>query len=252
MKVRTARVDRSPGDTLIDRINSTQLRARAILADGPHGDTLTDIINSTQLETLADAVSISHIEMLARAVSSYVTPGQTPEVARSLIAYLDELWKAFSDGLEDDADVDRERPKKKRKTTNAGVDSENVLFSPSDLTAFTYSLVARSVAALLPSLPFSTLTSSVFASIETRVADMLSHSIQATLLTLHELDITMVEWGRQAMDAAALRVCHAIVRCPEFNCNNISISLAPDKVTALIGSKNALPELVIESVSFTA
>ena len=192
-------------------------------------------------------LSAPHLEALARACQTFITPGQTPDVASLLIVSLERVWKYFNDANADMMDVDGGANSGRKDPDRSAV---RLSITRVDQSAFAYAMTARVVGALLPSLPFTSLTMSTLSAIKARVTQMRSGPVQEAIVLLDESEVDSIEWTNQAVGAAALRVCHTLVMCRPLLCDDLldGRGLLLRKAAKFIGSKQTIPELVIELV----
>ena len=189
------------------------------------------------------------------AVRTFITPGQTFEIARRVLDMLQEIWKRFRD-LEKAATADRgQGPRKKRRTSqsfgNAGKEA-------ADADAVTFMLATRIVGTVLMSLPIHTITEVDQARVKSIVAESLTGFVRGGMLvgtdafTSGRSDRGRDVWATQVMAASALRLrymlqssVHALDGPDDLNDFN--------KLAAAITQvDDCLPEYSIEIVSSNA
>ncbi|EJD04377.1 uncharacterized protein FOMMEDRAFT_155506 [Fomitiporia mediterranea MF3/22] len=178
---------------------------------------------------------LEHVEYLSRCIKSFLTPGQTPEVTSSSLAVLQRSWSAYSgvhpvDGTDRDAmDVD------------ATISTE--------CKALAYSLVARILVVIIPSLPFSSLSENACAMVQENIANTWSEPLsKAIQIAFTDLESPDDRWAAQCISAATLRVRHALLMCRTLNpLDSLKSPVASsERIVALIRTSETMPELVVE------
>lgn len=192
----------------------------------------------------------SHLEELSKSISRFLTPGQVTESVRGCLQLLQESRDAFSmnapsaamsfDELRNLLDGNSSGRRKRRKI-------EDTSLSPANLATLSFSLSARLVAVVLPSLPFSTLSESAYSSICSEISSRFAVFAERTVTAISSDDCP---WSEQIMAAATLRIRHSLAVCPSLRSLDVlGLYLVPaDKIDTLASSLQTVPELLIEMV----
>ena len=182
-----------------------------------------------------------HLEDLSRATRYFLTPGQVHEVVECIV---EVLLKAYENFNSPDVDmvVDRSmehthgKPKGGHRPITR-VDSEAVF-------AMRYSLLARITATLLPSLPFSTLSSAMSGPIKATISSF----ADGQLLRVLQTPLDLLQWGKQIILSSTMHIQHSLMTSAHLR----SLCQYQNKARADIfdsGKRNnILPELVLEAV----
>lgn len=217
--------------------------------------------SSPSIRTFYDALvaspvlALDHLNKLSMAVRTFITPGQTFEIARRVLDMLQEIWKRFCD-IEKAAAADRgQGPRKKRRTSQSFLNAKR---EDADADAVTFILATRIVGAVLTSLPLHTITEAEQARVKFTVAVSLAGFIREAVLagtdavTSGRSDRVRDVWATQAVAAAALRLRYVLQSSghaldDHFDQNDL------DKLdAAILQIDDCLPEYSIEIVSSNA
>ncbi|KAH8101671.1 hypothetical protein DFH11DRAFT_1788975 [Phellopilus nigrolimitatus] len=208
--------------------------------------------------TSGPLLSLAHLEGLSRAIKGFLTPGQTPETVQAVLEALEAVWITYADssGSDDTMDVDEDandrasntksangRKQKQRKT-----DEPAVPMSPKERAALSYSFVARAVAVILPSLPFSTLPESSYATVCSSISEAWEKFLGNAAQSAFSEKTNAPCWTDQIVTAATLRIRHAFATCSSLrSLNTLDARMIPCGMTAgLIRFAETTPELIVE------
>ncbi|KAH8107347.1 hypothetical protein DFH11DRAFT_1549620 [Phellopilus nigrolimitatus] len=204
--------------------------------------------------TSGPLLSLAHLEGLSRAIKGFLTPGQTPETVQAVLEALEAVWITYADssGSDDTMDVDEDandrasntksangRKQKRRKT-----DEPAVPMSPKERAALSYSFVARAVAVILPSLPFSTLPESSYATVCSSISEAWEKFLGNAAQSAFSEKTNAPCWTDQIVTAATLRIRHAFATCSSLrSLNTLDARMIPCGMTAgLIRFAETTPE----------
>ncbi|KAL5495654.1 hypothetical protein ACEPAI_1117 [Sanghuangporus weigelae] len=182
-----------------------------------------------RLCTSGALLSLAHLEELSRSIRSFLTPGQTEAAVDSSLSALRNAWTDYSERAD---------------TGCFAMEPEKVEYE-----ALRYSLVARAVAVILPSLPFSSLSEPALASVLESVSSTWSIALsEAARAAFSGSSPSSNGWAAQCVSAATLRVRHAVLMCPALCASGLSSpSIVTGKDTAeCIQSIATIPEFIIE------
>lgn len=203
------------------------------------------------------ALGLDHLNKLSMAVRTFITPGQTFEIARRVLDMLQEIWKRFCDVEKVAAAECGQGPRKKRRTSQSFVNAgrEDAV---ADANAVTFILATRIVGTVLTSLPLHTITEAEQARVKFTVAESLAGFVREAVLagtvavTSGRSDGVRDVWATQAVAAAALRLRYVLQSSghaldDHFDQNDF------DKLdAAILQIDDCLPEYSIEIVSSNA
>jgi hypothetical protein len=200
------------------------------------------------------ALTMSHLNKLSRAVRTFITPGQTLDTARQVLAALREIWEHFRD-MEKVAAADRGRgARKKRRTSET---SSNTGKADPDVGAVTFMLAARIAMTVLTSLPLHTITEAEQAQVKTTVAESLAGFVREAILagtgaiisgsSERERDV----WAIQVVAAAALRLSYMLQMSGRVRYGHNDQNDLGELAAAGLKVDNCLPEYNVEIVSLT-
>ena len=204
------------------------------------------------------ALARDHLNKLSMAVRTFITPGQTFEIARRVLDMLQEIWKRFRDVEKAAAAADRgQGPRKKRRTSqnfvNAGKEDADA-----DADAVTFMLAARIIGPVLTSLPLHTITEAEQARVRSMVAESLAGFVQEAILagtdavTSGRSDRGRDVWAIQVVAAAALRLRY-MLQSSGYALDGHDDQNDFDKLAAaILQVDDFLPEYSIEVVSLNA
>ncbi|KAI5119926.1 hypothetical protein M0805_000891 [Coniferiporia weirii] len=202
---------------------------------------------------------LAHLGEVSRAVKAFLTPGQTSDTVQATLLSLGAAWGAYLDSKDAAMDIAEDQTIKGLKTKDHGdrkskrrkVDDSFSSMSTTDRSAVSYSLVARVVAVILPSLPFSTLPESTYNIVRSSIGTVWVESLGKAVLTGLDVSSQMSRnkrWAGQIVTAATLRICHALNMCPSLRSSEfLRQEIVPlSSSIAMIRSEEANPELVVE------
>lgn len=213
--------------------------------------------------TSGSLLCLAHLEDLSRCIRSFLTLGQTEQTVDSALSLLRDIWSEYAgkynlgaDGMDVDVPMDNSvdasdsRNQNPRKSGSMQL-SVSSLISSRERAALAYSLVARAVAVIVPSLRFSSLSESTYVSIRANISDawsdIFSKGAEAVLQASKSPD---ERWAAQCISTATLRIHHGFLMCPALH--NVDELRSPivvlSKTTELVLSTETIPELVIELV----
>jgi len=218
-------------------------------------------LSSASIRTFYDglvaspALALDHLNKLSMAVRTFITPGQTFEIARRVLDMLQEIWKRFRD-VEMAATADRgQGPRKKRRTSQCSVNAGK---EDADADAVTFVLATRIVGMVLTSLPLHTITEAEQARVKSTVADSLTGFVREAILagtdavTSGRSDRGRDVWALQVVAASALRLRH-MLRSSGHALDDYDVQNDFDKLAAaMLQVDDCLPEYSIEIVSLNA
>ena len=195
-------------------------------------------------------LSSTHLEELFKSISRFLTPGLASESVRGCLQLLQDSWDAFSmnapsgamsfDELSSLLDGNSSGRRKRRKIEDASL-------GPANLATLSFSLSARLVAVVLPSLPFSMLSESAYSSICSEISSRFAVFTERAVTALTPDDCP---WPEQVMAAATLRIKNSLAMFPSLrSLDALGLYLIPaDKIDTLASSLQTVPELLIEMV----
>ncbi|THH11364.1 hypothetical protein EW145_g684 [Phellinidium pouzarii] len=208
-------------------------------------------------------LGLAHLEEVSRAVKGFLTSGQTPEAVQALLEIFNASWSSYSDDHNAMMDVDENeamtaveilRKSENKKSKRRKVETLSIPMSARELSAVSYSLVARVIAIVLPSLPFSTLPEPSYAILRSSITEAwMGIRKNAALIAFNALPETSVgeRWASQIVTASTLRICHALNMCPSLrSLDTMSTETVPSGQTAsMIRSAGTTPELIVELIN---
>lgn len=200
-------------------------------------------------------LSVDHLNKLSMAVRTFITPGQTFEIARRVLDMLQEIWKRFRD-VEKAAAADRgQGPRKKRRTSQSFVNAGK---EDADADAVTFMLAARIVGTVLTSLPLHTITEAEQARVKFAVAESLTGFVRGAILagtdavTTGRSDRGRDVWATQVVAAAALRLRYMLQSSGHALDSHFDQNDFNKLDAAILQVDDCLPEYSIEIVSLNA
>jgi hypothetical protein len=198
------------------------------------------------------ALSLDHLNKLSMAVRTFITPGQTFEIARRVLDMLEEIWKRFRD-VEKAAAADRgQGPRKKRRTSQSSVSAGK---EDADADAVTFMLATRIVGTVLTSLPLHTITEAEQARVRSTVAVSLAGFVREAILagadavTSGRSDGGRDVWATQVVGAAALRLRYMLQSSGHALDGHDDQNDFDKLAAAILQVDDCLPEYSIEIVS---
>lgn len=201
------------------------------------------------------ALALDHLNKLSMAVRTFITPGQTFEIARRVLDMLQEIWKRFRD-VEKTAAADHgDGPRKKRRTSQSFVNAGK---EDADADAITFMLATRIVGTVLTSLPLHTITEAEQTRVKSMVAESLDGFVREAILagtdavTSDRGNRGCDVWATQIVAAAALRLRY-MLQSSGHALGGLDDQNDFDKLAATIPQVDGcLPEYSIEIVSLNA
>jgi len=201
------------------------------------------------------ALTLDHLNKLSMAVRTFITPGQTFEIARQVLDMLQEIWKRFRD-VEKAAAADRgQGPRKKRRTSQSFVNAGK---EDADADAVTFMLAMRIVGTVLTSLPLHTITEAEQTRVKSMVAEALAGFVQEAILagtdavTSGRSDRGRDIWATQVVAAAALRHRFMLQSSGRALDGHDDQNDFDKLAAAILQVDDCLPEYSIEIVSLNA
>lgn len=201
------------------------------------------------------ALALDHLNKLSMAVRTFITPGQTFEIARQVLDMLEEIWKRFRDAEKAVAADRGQGPRKKRRTPQS---SANAGKEAADADAVTFMLATRIVGTVLTSLPLHTITEADQARVKSTVAESLAGFVREAILAGIDADASDHSdrgrdvWPTQVVAAAALRLRY-ILQSSGHTLDGPDDQNYLDKLaTVILQVDDCLPEHSIEIVSLNA
>lgn len=208
-----------------------------------HGQRM-DVQSMHRSSILGSLLSIGHLEDLGRAVRAFLTPGQAQDCVDCVLEALRKA-SAIQDPEVTPMELDQSPLPKSRRNEKQIHYKEEENDGLANYTAMSFSLVARTVAIVLPNLPFHTLPPSARSSVITSVDTFSVEVLSKTMRTPFEL---LTDWRSQILLTATLRVRHAFATSSSLR----SIRFCQERYVYSTFStealKNMLPELVVEVV----
>ena len=199
------------------------------------------------------ALALDHLNKLSMAVRTFITPGQTFEIARRVLDMLQEIWKRFRDV--EKATADRgQGPRKKKRTSQRFV---SAIKEDADADAVSFALAARIVGAVLTSLPLHTITEAEQVRIKSMVAESLTGFVREAILagtdavTSSRNDRGRDIWATQVVAAAALRHRYLLQSSGRALASYDDPNDFDKLAAAILQVDGCLPEYSIEIVSLT-
>lgn len=191
---------------------------------------------------------LSHgfLTALARAVQTFVTPGQVLSTAQGLVTVLTRVYENFaavaSQSAADRGNGPRKKARTSRASTGTSASSEAAIV---DAVALSFAFLGRLAACVLPALPIQTVTSDVKEEIRecVRQADFVKHNLLSQEAHRGE-DRREDSWAGNVVLAAALRLAYALQAAArlQFNIEHTSLFME------LHQNSSVLPELFLELV----
>jgi len=189
------------------------------------------------------------------AVRTFITPGQTFEIARRVLDMLQEIWKRFRD-VEKAAAADRgQGPRKKRRKSQS---SANTGKEDADADAVTFMLATRIVGTVLTSLPLHTITEAEQARVKSMVAESLAGFVREAILVGADAAASGRSarghdvWATQVVAAAALRLRYMLQSSGHALDGHDDQNDFDKLAAAIFQADDCLPEYSIEIVSLNA
>lgn len=189
------------------------------------------------------------------AVRTFITPGQTFEIARQVLDMLQEIWKRFRDTEKTTAADRGQGPRKKRRISQSFVNAGK---EDADADVLTFVLATRIVGTVLTSLPLHTITGAEQARVKSTVADSLAGFVREAILagtdavTSGRGDRGRDVWATQVVAAAALRLRYMLQSSGHVLDGHDDQSDFDKLVAAIFQIDDCLPEYSIEIVSLNA
>jgi len=201
------------------------------------------------------ALTMNHLNKLSMSVRIFITPGQTLDTARQVLAVLREIWERFRD-MEKAAAADHGRGTRKRRriseTSSSGGKGD------AGAGAVTFMLAARIATAVLTSLPLHTITEAEQAQVKTAVSESLAGFVREAILAGTSAIISGSSdrggdaWATQVVAAAALRLQYMLqmsaghARYGLYDQNDLD-----ELAASALKVDDCLPEYNVEIVSLT-
>ena len=201
------------------------------------------------------ALALDHLNKLSTAVRTFITPGQTLDTARRVLAMLHEIWERFRD-TEKTAEADRGRGARKKRRTSQNI--VNTGKGDAGATAVTFMLAARIVAVVLTSLRLHTITEAERARVESTIVESLDGFLREAILAGTDAiasdssDRGRDVWAIQVVAAAALRLRY-MLQLSGHTLDGLDYQNDLDKLVAAVTQvevDDCLPEYSIEIVSW--
>lgn len=191
----------------------------------------------------------SFLSTLARAVQSFVTPGQVLSTAQDVVLSLESMHATYitlaAQSAGDNGLGSRKKSRKSRTSTGVYTASEAVAV---DAAALSFSILARLAACVLPVLPVQTVAPD--AQEEVRVCVRQADFVKDDLFhpDMHDnLDRRTDNWAAGIVLAAALRLLYALQAVARLDFPR----LQAERQSGLVGVHqrlSVLPELFLETV----
>ncbi|KAI9066632.1 hypothetical protein FKP32DRAFT_1589329 [Trametes sanguinea] len=185
--------------------------------------------------------SLPFLDALSRAVHSFLTPGQVLETVKDVSQALHEAYERF---LEQEAKLFADRgegPRKKRRKQGSMVEDR----TEPEYHAVSFALMARTMVAILRSLPLHTLTDDVRLDAEKAVsevhASVACRALREGLLQPDRRDC----WHWQAIVLGALRLHYGLASQPQPQQLRVDEPLL-FTMLSWVSEPGVAPELVVE------
>lgn len=189
--------------------------------------------------------SLPFLDDLARAVHSFLTPGQVLETISDVARSLEDAYERFIERFVGQSADRGDGPRKKRRKSAATPSTDS---SDSEYHAISFALVARTMVVVLRSLPLHRLTDDIRAEAERSVRELhASAAIRVLADGLGHIDRSGSQpW--QFIVAGALRFHYGLVRASAL-CLELSLEdeLLSDMLKC-VSSACVMPEVVVEMV----
>lgn len=153
-------------------------------------------------------LTTSHLDKLSKAVRTFITPGQTLDMATRVLATLRDIWERVRN-VDNVSAVGREHHARKKRRTNGRSEKakEDV-----DANGVTFVFAARIAVTVLSSLPLHSATEAVQREVQAAVKGALDGFVREAILTGANATVSGGTyggpniWAAQVVAAAALRL----------------------------------------------
>jgi hypothetical protein len=220
-------------------------------------------LTSSSIRTFYDglvaspALALDHLNKLSMAVRTFITPGQTFEIARRVLDMLQEIWKRFR-GVENAAAADRGQGARKKRRTSQSFVNAGKEDADADADAVTFMLATRIVGIVLTSLPVHSITEAEQARVKSTVAESLAGFVREAILAGTDAvasgrsDRGRDVWAAQVVAAAALRLRYMLQSSGHALDGHDDQNDFDKLAAAILQVDDYLPEYGIEIVSLNA
>lgn len=192
-------------------------------------------------ETASSSAMFNHafLDQLSKAIHGFLTPGQVPELAQTVIRYLQSRIEDFKESISRSSQND-DSSKKKRKR-----DKQTAPFDP-DQAAVVFALTSKIAAITLTSLPLQIVLDDVQASVKTELQEFYDGVIRRVLIIVPKacLGDTNNTWSWQLVTSSVLRFGYYLSDS-QLVTDDASPSPA---LSEMLKTSEILPELRIEIV----
>ena len=193
----------------------------------------------------------TYLDRFAKCIQTSLTPGQVPETVQ---AVLKDLRSAFDDFKEQSAAAVADSgvgARKKRKTNSPRKSAGDV---DDEISAISFSLVCRTAAVVLSSLPMHLLLEDAQQEIQSLISD--SHSVVVVGALKDALDALEQggrndTWAVQLVAATALRFHYLLSSARNLRLQSQEIETGPifERMLKACSTEETIPELAMEIVS---
>ncbi|VDB84507.1 unnamed protein product [Peniophora sp. CBMAI 1063] len=187
---------------------------------------------------------------LAKAVQTFVTPGQVLPIAQDIVTSLERAYETFTAlAARTIGDTGVGPRKKARRSHPSTIDSTTLDTTCSDAAAVSFTFLARIAAAVLPILPIHTLTSKVQEDVRTCIQQ--AEFVKELLGTgaQDEHDRRTDTWAADIVLAAALRLSYALQAAPRLQFT--ALQSAHQRCIIKVHQRSSiLPELFLETTRY--
>lgn len=195
-----------------------------------------------QSSILGSLLSIEHFEDLGRAVRGFLTPGQAQQCVDCVLGALRD---AYANEYPDETPMDvDESSQQKLQRENCQQEVAEIDFA-ANISAISFSLLARTSAIILPCLPFNNLPPAVLTGIKTSI-DVFGDEIMSKIIRTR-LEASAI-WRNQLIVTSTLRIRHSLVTSVSLQSARICQERYILKALNVKPQKNILPELIVETV----
>ena len=193
--------------------------------------------------------SYNHLEIFSKALRTYVTPGQVPEVVQTVVHSLSTALVAFQEAAALGSRENTGEPKKKRRKAGVETSSQDEAATNPELCATSIALFSTLVSVVVSSVPYQIVQDDVFEAIAGSIRELFDLLEEAAVTNLRYIKKEPDEsWASQAVLSTLIRLRYAIASIRRLN---ISIPIKGKLATKMISAvqmESVLPELRLELV----
>ncbi|EMD41711.1 hypothetical protein CERSUDRAFT_128752 [Gelatoporia subvermispora B] len=198
-----------------------------------------------QLASSGPLLFPTFLDRLAKAVHTYLTPGQLAETADAILEKLrtayDEFTEAQAQAAADFGDGSRKKRKKDRRESLPATGQADP-----DWAAVKFSLLSQVVVLCLTSLPLHTVLDDVRQNVQHAIREAITAILPTAVTSACRGEERRHTWAAQLVGAAALRVHYSLVTARRIQFDSLCDKNLRSVMLDAVKSEETMPQLSLE------